>query len=525
MPNPPVPTKLSQSVDAPANASQEETTPTVVVTPAGTIKSGRLKGLTMWHAIFVLSWPVLIESFLNAMVGMVDTTLAAGMSEAATDAVGAASYFLWFIGLVGMAVGVGLTALVSRSMGKGRTAVANAALGQATIISMVLGCAVAVVIYAIAPTIADWLNLSEEAHEKAVMYLRIVTVGVPAQTFLMSAISGCRGAGDSFKPLLTMAAVNLVNVLCSFLLCGTDLGMTSIVDGKPVVRTLVENPGWFDLGLNGIAAGTVIAWYTGAAIMGLILVRGTHGLKLMGKRLRPHAHTMRRLLKLGIPNYIETFGMWFGNFLVISIVGWMATDGLLGSHIVAIRIEAFSFLPGFAMAMAASTLAGQYIGAGSEPLAKKAVLRCTFIAASIMFLFGLAFLLIPDRVVGLFTQQPTHMAITPRLLFICGFIQIPFAIGMCIRGALRGAGDTTVVMILTWVGTYLVRLPLAWLGSGVDIPLPGGGSIPNPAPLHHFFPELGPLEGLWIGICIEHCTRAMLYAGRFFFGNWAAKSV
>jgi len=56
-------------------------------TPEGKIRSGRLAGLTMWQAIFVLSWPVLIESLLAATVGLVDTTLAAGLSEAATEAV------------------------------------------------------------------------------------------------------------------------------------------------------------------------------------------------------------------------------------------------------------------------------------------------------------------------------------------------------------------------------------------------------------------------------------------------------
>jgi Na+-driven multidrug efflux pump len=34
---------------------------------------------------------------------------------------------------------------------------------------------------------------------------------------------------------------------------------------------------------------------------------------------------------------------------------------------------------------------------------------------------------------------------------------------------MRGAGDVKVVMALTWISTYLIRLPLAYLLSGVDV--------------------------------------------------------
>src|SRR5204863_7143728 len=96
----------------------------------GRIRSGRLAGLGMGAAIWVLAWPILAESFLNSLVGLTDTFLSAQLSEAATDAIGGASYLLWFIGLVVQAIGVGATALISRAVGRGRVAVANAAVGQ-----------------------------------------------------------------------------------------------------------------------------------------------------------------------------------------------------------------------------------------------------------------------------------------------------------------------------------------------------------------------------------------------------------
>jgi Na+-driven multidrug efflux pump len=205
--------------------------------------------------------------------------------------------------------------------------------------------------------------------------------------------------------------------------------------------------------------------------------------------------------------------MWAGNFIVLLYVGWLAIDGLMGSHVIAIRVEAFSFLPGFAMGVAAGALAGQYLGAGNIAKAKKAVLTCAAIAAGGMGLFGVAFLTLNEEIVALFSDQPTHLDVVPPIIFLAGFIQIPFGVMLVLRNALRGAGDTRAAMIITWSSTFLIRLPLAWFFSGVDVPLPGGGTIPNPGP------DWG-LWGLWVGLVTELTIRSLLFLGRFLQGGW-----
>ena len=507
--------------DQAATVAQIETRP-VIVRKTGEIRSGRLAGLTMWGAIFVLSWPVLIESFLNATVGLVDTTLSANISEAATSAIGVASYFQWFIGLIAIALGIGATAMISRAMGKGRLAVAGATVGQVTLLSVILGTAMGALIIFMAPSIASMMSLAPggEAFKDAVTYLTIVSYGVPAVTILFCGIACCRGAGDALRPLYIMILVNVVNVLVSFFLSGVDITRSTLdAAGNVQTTVLLANPFHFDMNVAGIAFGTLVAWWFGALLMLASLVRGTHGLRLRARRLKPHWHTIRRLVRIGLPNFFETSGMWFGNFLTILMVGWMGNEALYGTHVVAIRIEAFSFLPGFAMSTAAATLAGQYLGAGAPALARKAVIRCATIAAAIMATMGALFILFPLTIVGIFTQQPAHLEIAPTLLTICGIVQIPFALSIVVRGALRGAGDTRWVMFITLFSTWCVRLPLAWLFSGVDIPLPGDAVIHNPAPLEHWF-HVQPLVGLWIALCAEMGLRPILFCARFLQGGW-----
>lgn len=501
------------------------------LTPDGRLRTGRLAGMTMRRALWVLYWPIVLESLLTSLVGMTDTYLSAQISVDATDAIGGASYLLWFIGLVVMAVGVGATALISRSVGGGRFAVANAAVGQTVLIAIVSGVAVGAIIAAVAPPAARIMNMNAAAANAFTSYMRIVAIGVPFMSVLSTLTACARGAGDSFRPLMAMIVVNIVNMVLSFILAGVDLSRTTLVEGEVVRQTFLENPFGFDMGVRGIAAGTMIAEFVGMLIVVVMLIRGTGGVRLRVKRLKPHWHTMRRLLRIGLPSFAETFGMWIGNFAVILLIGMMAEHAMLGSHIIAVRLEAFSFGPGFAMGIVASILAGQYLGAGSVAMARRVILVAAIVASAQMGLMGVIFMTLGREVTGLISSQPDHLQIVPPLLFWAGMVQIPFAIGIVLRVGMRGAGDAKWVMWLTWVTTYGVRLPLVYLLSGINIQLPawaGGALVRNPI---HAVGEVGgmaiggTLEWIWIGLCIEIVARGVIFVCRFLHGGWATARV
>lgn len=488
------------------------------ITPDGRLKAGRLAGLTMGGAIWVLSWPVMVESFLNSLVGLTDTVLAAGIDEATTDAVGVATYTMWFVGLVIMALGMGTTAVISRSIGKRRMAVASAALGQSILLAAVFGVLLAVLLWVTAPLFAQSVNMSDKAKEAFLTFTRILAWGVPFETVMFVGIACARGAGDNMTALKTMVVRNIVNLCVSFCLAGVDLTSTRVVDGQTVTKVLVGNPFDFHWGVQGIAWGTVCADVVGMSMVLWAAFSGKWGITLLRKRLKPHWHTMQRIVRVGLPNFLETLGMWFGNFMVLIIVGFLNSPGLFGAHSLAIRIEAFSFLPGFSMGIAAATLAGQYLGAGSPELAKRAILVCTGVSVAFMGGASVLLLTMPVPIVGLMSSQPTHLAVTPGLLMLAGCVQVPFAVSIVFRQALRGVGDVKSVMWITWITTYAIRLPLAWLLSGADVTLPswmfGGGVIENPSPV------AWGLWGLWLGLCGEITIRAAIFAWRFFGGEW-----
>lgn len=487
----------------------------------GRFRTGKLKGLTMGAAIFVLAWPVVLESFLNSLVGLVDTKLSASLSYGveATDAIGGASYIMWLIGLVIMALGVGATALISRSVGKGRMGVANAVLGQTLTLAVISGILIGTAVWFLSHPIVELLNMTPQVGAYFDEYMRVIALGVPAASVLFALIACSRGAGDSISPLIAMIVRNAVNIVMSWLFSGvTVAGLTS--------------PLGLDWGVKGIAVGTVIGDICGALIILSMALSGRWSIRLKLRRMRFHPITVMRLVRLGVPNFFETFGLWIGNFFIIAFVGLLArqmnTEGLLGAHIIGIRIEAFSFMPGFGMGIAAATLAGQYLGMGRADLAKKAVFRCTLIAATIMGILGFTFIFFSRPLTAMLSTQPEHLELVPPLLVICGIVQIPFAIGIVFRSAMRGAGDVKWVMGLTWFTTYALRLPMAYVISGVNIPIPellGGGLITNPRLFEHWFGLAPGLTALWIALCFEMFLRGGIFSIRFFNGGWLRAKV
>jgi Na+-driven multidrug efflux pump len=505
----------------------------------GHLKTGRLAGLSLGAAIFTLSWPVLIDSMLATLVGLTDVYLAARLSAAATDAIGAAAYIGWFVGISIMALDVGATALVSRSIGKGRLATARAAVGQTMVLAIIVGVIMGAALMLLREPLILLMGLSGEAAVDFRIFLRVMSIDVPATAILFGAIAVLRGAGDSRTPMLAMVVVNIVNLAVAVALSGIDLSIPSgtAPDGTPLHRVLWENTLGFDLGVLGIALATLTAHTVGAALLLYALLRGRGGVDLRLKRLRPHRTTLARLARVGIPNYLETLGMFIGNYAIMLMVAWMGAGagGLLGSHMIAIRLEAISFQPGFAMGVAAAALAGQYLGAGSPRHAARAMLVCAGVASIFMGLMGLVFCLFGRTLVGFMSEQPEHLAKVPTLLFITGLVQIPFAVGIVFRSGMRGAGDVRAIMWLTWISTYAVRLPLAYALSGVAIPLPGaisrwwlgheGGVIPNPIADLIPLPFGGGLAGLWVALCAEIVIRGALFTWRFVHGGWTRSKV
>ncbi len=463
----------------------------------------------MGSAILVLALPVMIQQLLQAFVGMTDKLLAghlpADARVAALDAIGIGSYMGWFIGIAMSGLGIGGQAIIARAMGAGDKPLARHALGQAMGVSFGWGAAVGALLYFVAPAVATMTKLTPEASVYLADYLRVLAVSMPLAGIMLVGAMCLHGAGETRKPATIAIVVNFVNTLVSWALSGADIDLSSLPGWMASEGAILRNPFSFDLGVAGIAAGTALGYAVGAALTWHALVRGVPDMSLSRSEMRPRKAMIVRFLRVGVPNFAEGIAMWAVNLFVLYFIGKIATGGgLQGAHIIAIQWESFSFLPGFAIGTAAATLAGQYLGAGDPNSAKRAVLACAGLAAILMGTLGVVFVVFGETLTRVISSEPLHLELVPKLLVICGSVQVFFALTMVMRQGLRGAGDTRWVFLITTFSSYAVRLPASYL-LGIKMGL--------------------GLEGIWYALCGEFIIRSILFAARFFHGGWQRVTV
>jgi len=444
-------------------------------------------GATIARQVAWLAGPVLVEQVLLYLVGLSDTLLTGRyLAEDDLAAVTVSAYLLWFLGSLLTIVSVGATALVARLAGSDRWDDARRVCQQAVVMALVVGSVTAVVGWASVPWVVNVLNLGGRAGLEAVRFLRIVLTVTPLLACTTVGVACLRGAGDTRTGMWVMVFVNAVNAALSWSL----------------VRGLGPFPA---MGLSGIATGTACGEGLGGLAVLAVLARGRAGLWFEAGGTRPDWPLVGRIARISLPAAGESLTnivcqLWF--LSLINRLGAVAT----AAHGVAIRCESIGFLTVTAFAVAASTLTGQYLGAGRPDLAGRAARTSWGVAVLVLGALGLLIYTEAAPMFSIFLggRQSRVVAVGVPVLRVVAFALPALATIVVLNGALRGAGDTRWPWLIVVVGYLGVRLPLTYL---LTAPVADGG------------PGWG-LYGAWVAMFADIHVRAFLVAGRFLHGGW-----
>lgn len=430
--------------------------------------------------VFDLAWPVIAEQSLATATHIVDMMMVGRLGAAAVTAIGLTLQPVFFSMALASALSVGTTALVSRFIGSNNSKSAASVLQQSVIISIIFSSVFAVFFYFMAPEVLDLMGAEQEVIFLGTGYLRIMTPGFIFMILGFIVTAALRGAGETKIPMQVNIIINILNVVGNYL----------FIFGKF---------GFPELGVNGAALATTLSRSFGGMVLLFITFSSYSVIKLKAKNFFSlDIQLIKRILRVGIPTAMEESVRRLAQMLFVRVIASLGTTAF-AAHQIAINAESISYMPGFGIAVAATTIVGQNLGAKNPEGAEKGSFEAWKLGSIIMGFMALVFLIFPEQLIKLYTEDPEIIRSGALNLRIIAFSQIPMGTHFIFAGSLRGAGDTKAVFYSTAVSTWVFRLLLGYL-------------------LVHTF-NLG-LAGGWIAMVIDWTVRGSYVLYRFKKGKW-----
>jgi putative MATE family efflux protein len=399
--------------------------------------------------VWRLGLPVILTNLLMTLVNVVDVFMVGRLGPIEIAAVGMGQTIRMLVLITVLSVTAGSMALAAQAKGARDPQRLSFVARQSLSLTVLLGLVMSVLGFIGAEPLLTFLNSGGDPEVVVIgtAYLRILFLGTVFLNLNFVISSLMQGAGDTLTPLYLVGGVNALNV---------GLNYALIFGLGPIPA----------MGVSGAAIGTISSRLVGGVVGMIILYSGKNVVRLLAGSFRPDWSMFRDLLGIGVPSGLQGIFRNTGQLLVLRIISSTAA-GTYGITALAIgfQIASLSFMPGLAMSIAATSLVGQALGAWQV---KEAHLRGTVaIVLGIVVMSSIAVPLIvfARQLVLLFepSAHPTVVAAGTSYLRIVSIAQPILAIAMVTNGTLRGAGDTRPGLIGTFVGRWLIVVPLAYL--------------------------------------------------------------
>ena len=394
---------------------------------------------TSVRAIFELAWPIMISMLSYTAMSVIDTLFVARLGTDPLAAVGLAAVLVFFTQSFGAGLMSGVRVLVSQSTGAKDPKTAALLGWQAIWIGVPLGIVMSLLSLA-PPDLFYLLGANETVAEYSDRFFSVRVLGAPLVLLNIGISAYFQGRGDTKTPMRATLLGNGINIVMDPLLI---FGLW----------------GWPQLGVAGAALATISA----------MLIQVIYLFWKALPELRKVDNTSnKRLIKatfsMGVPIGVR-YMLEMGSFVVFTTMVTHVSPIELAAHISVVRICSVSFMPGHAVSEAAGVLVGQFVGANRSHLARPVIHSAIRLAIGIMASWGLIFLTIPDLLVLPFDTEPAVAAVAAQVLVIAAAFQVFDALVMAISGGLNGAGDTRWVMVSSLLAAWLIKVPLAYLGT------------------------------------------------------------
>ncbi|WP_237485521.1 MATE family efflux transporter [Vibrio hippocampi] len=357
--------------------------------------------------------------------------------------------------IIGLQVGLGIatTAIISRALGSQQDRYAKQLGGLILLFGSIGIAVISVLIWLIRHPILLLLSAPESVYPVIDSYWPYWLLSSWVGAVLYFYYSVCRANGNTVLPGMMMVVTSIINLILDPLFIFT-----------------------FDLGINGAAIATIIAF-----ALGIVVVAP----KVVSKQWASFdwadldvAASINALWKVMAPAMVSQLLPPLSSMLATKLLATFGTAAVaawaLGS-----RYEFFAIVTVLALTMSMPPMVGKLLGAKNINDIKKLVNIAVVYILGFQTLVAIATMIFATPLSGLMASEVNVSSILNYHLWIVPFSLGPLGVCMLMVSISNALGKAKTALVISTLRLFLFFLPCLWLGS-----------------------QFGGIEGLFIGALV-----------------------
>ncbi|MGN0160620.1 MAG: MATE family efflux transporter [Lachnospiraceae bacterium] len=395
--------------------------------------------------------PLILGNLFQIMYNAADSIIVGQfVGDGALAAVGTAGPIMnmAILFISGMCMGAGI--LISTLFGAKDMEKLEKQISTTFIGGMIFSLVVALVMILLARPVLILINAPEEIIGSAVLYLRVIFVGL-IFTFIYNFFANTlRALGDSRTPLYFLVISAVLNIL-------GDLFFVVVLD-------------W---GVGGSAVSTVLSEALCCACCA-IYIKLRVPVLCLGKKWKVfEKQLLWRTISFGLTSALQQMCVQLGKILVQAIINVQGV-AFIAAFTAINRVDDFVLSPEHNIAHATTTFLAQNRGAGNVERVKKGCLCGAFMEMVFALVASVVIFAAAEPVMRLFVEEDSVEVVTLGVSYlkVIAFMYIMPAITNIVQGIFRGMGDLKVTLMST-IANMSARVIAAYvllnvLGKGFD---------------------------------------------------------
>lgn len=393
--------------------------------------------------ILLFSVPMLIGNIFQQVYNIADSVIVGQLlGPQALAAIGATSSltFFFFALCNGFASGGGI--IVSQNFGRGDTSQVKNCIANTGYIMILLPFVVGALSFVVAPLLLKLLKTPDDIFYDALVYIRLMSVGLFFVSIYNYVSSMMRALGDSKTPLYFLIFSCVLNVVLDILFIYT-----------------------FKLGVFGAGLATLISQFVSNILCVGYAYFFNPYFKLSKGDLKFNSSTVLQTVKLGLPLSLQ-FSM-----IAISCMALQRVVNSFGAIAVAAftatgRIEQVIHQPYQTLSAALATFCGQNYGAKKYKRLIDGYRKTLFMMLIFTFLMVPLIQIFGEEITMLFVKDSDVVKMGATAMRITSIFYIFLGLIYIVRGVLNGLGDAFFAMfngIVEVVGRFTVPFLLVMI--------------------------------------------------------------